>query len=432
MKVYKFGGASVKDAQGFKNAASIVQNHSANGELLIIISAIGKTTNMLEAVWQDAVHKRSYTDNLNRVIDNHLNIARDLFTNSTHLVFQQLDQLFIKLEKVLQKDTYDHPDYLYDQTVSFGELLSTTIMTAFLNESEVQSKLIFAKYYIQTNDQWREGQVDWEYSEAIIQTNLTPILRKYVVVTQGFIGGTIDNHTTTLGRDGSDYSAAIFGACLLAESVTIWKDVEGVLSADPRRIEGGKLFERIPYRDAAEMTYYGANVVHPKTIRPLALKKIPLYVKPFLQPEKPGTCIGNFTAEKLHPAMIFKANQSLITLQPRDFTNVSQSALGRLFQELSRLSIKINVVANSALTFSVCADTHKEKLEELQRLFKKYYQIEIRHGLELITIKNFTNEAVDQFRSLPNIVLVHRTVANYQIVHQPEHEVEYDPKTQAV
>ncbi|MCS6833602.1 MAG: aspartate kinase [Flammeovirgaceae bacterium] len=387
MRVFKFGGASVKSAEAVQNIANIIRRYAEEKKLLIVVSAMGKTTNALEEVWKKSLQRENYAENIAQIKHYHLDIVSKLFADKSHPIYAHIEKLFFSLEQQAKKPAKDANQH-YDQVVSYGEIISSTIVAAYLNEVGIETEYIDARQYIQTDRNWREGIVDLDWSEKLVKADLLDILQEKIILTQGFIGGTIGMQTTTLGREGSDYSAAIFAYCLDADSVTIWKDVPGILNADPRRIKNTKMYERLTYLEAAEMTYFGASVIHPKTIRPLALKDIPLNVRSFIHPEEPGTSIGNFEQENTVPAIIFKPKQSILKFEERDFLNVNRADLGTIFDELALLGIKINMMMNSAITFTICADTEPEKFKKIEARLSEEFNITMHHNLELITVKN--------------------------------------------
>lgn len=418
MKVFKFGGASVKDADAVRNVKSVIANFSDKKELVVVVSAMGKTTNKLEALLEAYHANEDYLAIIDELRKFHFDIANELFLNKDAVIFKQLERLLFILEGKFKENIQD-PDELYDQVVCFGELISTHLISAYLNQEEVPTQFIDARIYVQTSETWREGQVDFDWTEKMMKAELPPLLENHVLVTQGFIGGTISNRTTTLGREGSDFSAAIFAYCLDAESLTIWKDVPGVMNADPRRVSSAELYETISYKYAAEMTYYGASVIHPKTIRPLALKQIPLNVKSFINPADQGTTIGNFEMKSPKTAIIFKKDQSLLRFEEKDFLNVNKANLGVVFSELSRLNIKINLMRNSALSFTICADTNSRKFDKIQKVLENKFKVSITDGLELITIRNYKDDSLEAFPiETSEILLEQKTEKNYQIVRQ--------------
>ena len=411
MKVFKFGGASVKSAAGVRNIASIIRTF-AGDKLLVVISAMGKTTDALERLVALARAKKDYTLELTPIRQYHDAMVAELITD-TAAAQNHLAELFAELEAALQRTGDD--DQVYDQVVSFGEILSTSIISHFLQEQGFNTRWIDARVYIATDTTFREGKVDWRKTEQQVQP-LKPILEQHIIITQGFIGRTPEGLTTTLGREGSDYSAAIFASCLQAQSVTIWKDVPGVMNADPKRLSGAIVFEELPFREAAEMTYYGANVIHPKTIKPLANKNIPLYVRNFTDPTLPGTKIHECTVDHLPPLIVFKENQCLISCKVTDYTFISEEHLSLIFHALTELDIHLNVLQNSAISFSFCIDYRESKLfkliEKLQKNFEVYYNL----GLTLITIKNYDEKTFDTYRKRPGVLLEQSSRSTLQIL----------------
>ncbi|HYG19427.1 MAG TPA: aspartate kinase, partial [Ohtaekwangia sp.] len=320
MKVFKFGGASVKSATGVRNVASIIAQYPPQG-LLIVVSAMGKTTNSLENVLSAVRAGRNASHLLDELYEYHLSVMKPLFP-SAHSVYAAVDQIISELRAALTQ-SYDDYDMVYDQVVAKGELISSTIVHHHLADHGLPSTWLDARACIATDNTFREGKVDWNKTMAEI-AKVKPLLTHGIVITQGFIGQTEDGLTTTLGREGSDFTAAIFASCLDAESVTIWKDVPGVMSADPKRLPDATVFSELPYREAAEMTYYGASVIHPKTIKPLANKGIPLWVKNFDDPALPGTIIHDCTVANLPPLIVFKENQCLVSCKVTDFTFITE------------------------------------------------------------------------------------------------------------
>lgn len=415
MKVFKFGGASLKNAQAIRNMANIVKLQ-ANTQLLVVVSAMGKTTNALEGVLNTFYKKGDHQTEVDAIKAYHLSICHDLFPSPVTIT-SKLNQLFSDLLKKFD-GTHDY-DQVYDQTVSYGELLSSVIVEQYLSSTGIQTNWVDARNYIITDATYREGKVDWRRTEER-SISLKQVLQKNVIVTQGFIGGTEHGHnTTTLGREGSDFTAAIFASSLLAESVTIWKDVPGVMSADPKRLPNAIVFDELPYKEAAEMTYYGASVIHPKTIKPLALKQIPLYVKCFDDPSLPGTKIHECHVENLPPLIVFKENQCLISCKVLDYTFLNEHQLSAIFHALSELDIKINVMQNSAISFSFCVDFRENKvmllINKLQQLFEVYYNT----GLTLITVKNYNEETFNTYRKKSGVLIEQSSRSTLQVLVKP-------------
>jgi aspartate kinase len=411
LNVFKFGGASVQKASSVRNVARIIKSHTQN-PLLIVISAIGKTTNALEKVLEAHAHGIDFQPLLNKIRDDHFTIMRDLFPEK-HFLFNEIHEDFRNIEKSLNKK--GEFDFVYDQVVSWGEILSSKILATFLQEEEIPVQWIDSRKYIRTDSAWREGKVDWNETEKKCQT-LLPLLLEKIIVTQGFLGSNENGNTLTLGRDGSDFSAAIFASCLDASSVTIWKDVPGVMNADPKRLPAAVVFEELPFREAAEMTYYGASVIHPKTIRPLATKNIPLYVKNFDDPVLAGTKIHECTVFQLPPLIVFKENQCLISCKVTDYTFFQEEQIGIIFDALLKQNVKINVMQNSAISFSFCIDFRESKvaklIEELSKNFEVYYNT----NLTLITVKNYDAKTFEEYRSKPGVILEQSSRSTLQVL----------------
>jgi len=404
----------VRNAAAIRNVASIVLPHR-DQPLVVVVSAMGKTTNALERVVSAFLSGADFKPELASIRSYHESVVNELF-NDKHPVRQQIEDDFQILVANLTPGR--PPDELYDQVVSLGEILATRIIAAFLESEGVPALWTDAREYICTDDTFREGKVDWDKTEAQIRS-LIPELESHVLITQGFIGRTPQGLTTTLGREGSDYTAAIFGACLNASNVTIWKDVPGVMNADPKRIKDAKPFDELPFREAAEMTYYGASVIHPKTIKPLANRGIPLLVKNFDNPALEGTRIHESTVELLPPLIVFKENQCLISCGVTDYTFVDEQQLGLIFHLLSRQNLKVNVMQNSAISFSFCVDFREDKvldlIEELSGHFTVYYNT----GLTLITVKNYDEATYQQYRGSLGVILEQSSRSTLQVLIKP-------------
>ncbi|MGJ1430504.1 aspartate kinase [Sphingobacterium spiritivorum] len=396
MQVFKFGGASVRDAESIKNVASIILQYKEE-PLLVVVSAIGKTTNALEELTKTFFQQSGDAfELLNEVKKSHFSILDQLFADHSHPIFDEIANAFVEIEWILEEEPLDTYDYLYDQIVSLGELLSSRIIAAYAAHMGVQSKWTDARDYIFTDNTYREGKVDWQKTEDKIREELPILLDDYVLITQGFIGSTSENFTTTLGREGSDYSAAIFAACLNAESVTIWKDVPGVLNADPKWFEKTQLIPELSYTDAIELTYYGATVIHPKTIKPLQNKKIALHVRSFIDSTQPGTTIKSTNQTLPVPSFIFKVDQVFINISPRDFSFIVEDNLSHIFNLFHMHRIKINMMHNSAIQFSVAVDNTGDNVTALLEELEKRYKVTVESGLELITIRYYNQETIDR------------------------------------
>lgn len=393
MQVYKFGGASVKDTENIQNVVRIVKKSS--GPLLVVVSAIGKTTDQLVRITDCYFHQNKQAFQLLTALkQQHDDLLEELFP-SDHPIFDEIANTFVEIEWILEEEPQDEYDYLYDQIVSIGELLSSKIVAAYA-EMQLPVRWADARDFIQTDNTHREAKVDWKKTEEKIRKDLPAILDKSVVFTQGFIGSTTENFTTTLGREGSDYSAAIFAASLNAETVTIWKDVPGVLNADPKWFDRTELIPELSYTDAIELTYYGATVIHPKTIKPLQNKKITLNVRSFIDPEEPGTQIKSTNQTLPIPSFIFKVNQVFISIQPRDFSFIVEDNLSHIFDTFHRNRIKINMMHNSAISFVVSIDDTGDNVWNLLEQLEKRYKVSVATGLELITIRYYNQQTIDR------------------------------------
>jgi len=405
MDIFKFGGASVKDAEGVKNIANIIRDYKT-GKLLIVISAMGKITNKLEELTHAYLNR---DENAHAIFDEikrfHFQIIDTLFEDKKNPVYDDVANSFVEIDWLIEDEPDNDAGYIYDQIVSIGEVVSTKIVVAWLNYVNIQSMWADARNFIQTDNTYKEGKVDWTKSNQIIQKDLAPLLAQNVVVTQGFIGGTSENYTTTLGREGSDYSAAIFASCLDAAAVTIWKDVPGVLNADPKWFDQTEMLEQLSYHDAIELTYYGATVIHPKTIKPLQNKGIPLFVRSFLQPSGAGTAITKESNPLPVPSFIFKVNQALISIFPKDYSFIIEENLSNIFDLFHKHRIKINTMLNSAISFSVSVDDHPDQVERLIQDLSGEFTIKYNTNLELVTIRYYNQETIDRVTVAKDILL---------------------------
>ncbi|PWS33804.1 aspartate kinase [Pedobacter paludis] len=396
MDIFKFGGASVKDADGVKNLANIVRDYK-KGKLLIVISAMGKITNKLEELTQAFLAQSDQTHSIFEEIKHfHFSIIEALFEGNPNPVYDDVANTFVEIEWLIEDEADSNPDYIYDQIVSIGEVVSTKIVAAWLNESGSKALWADARNFIQTDNTYREGKVDWDKTNQIIQKDLIPLLNENIIVTQGFIGGTSENYTTTLGREGSDYSAAIFASCVNADALTIWKDVPGVLNADPKWFDETEKIPQLSYHDAIELTYYGATVIHPKTIKPLQNKGIPLFVRSFIQPEGAGTAITKENNPLPVPSFIFKVNQALISIFPKDYSFIIEENLSNIFELFHKHKIKINTMLNSAISFSVSVDDNTDKIEKLIQALASEFTVKYNKGLELVTIRYYNQQTIDR------------------------------------
>ena len=392
MRVFKFGGASVKDASSVKNVVKVLEEVGHENTLLVV-SAMGKTTNAMEDVVNAYFKDKSLLPAaVHEVIQYHDNILHDLFPNDKHPVFASVKTLFDEVQGFLVWNKSPKYGFVYDQVVGYGELVSTTILSAYLNEIGIANQWLDVRTLIKTNDDYRDAIVNWEKT----QINVTEKIDKSKLnITQGFLGSDDNNFTTTLGREGSDYTAAILAYCLNAEEVTIWKDVPGVLNADPRYFEKTELLNKISYREAIELAFYGASVIHPKTLQPLQRKEIPLHVKSFINPKDKGTTVGKgIGIEPKVPCFIVKKNQVLMKLSSLDFSFIVEDSISELFKLLHDHQMKVDLIQNSAISFSVCVDNKFGKLEELLNLLKSRFKVVHHEGVSLYTIRHFDTEAL--------------------------------------
>lgn len=412
MKVFKFGGASVKDANAIKNVSAILTRFSGQ-KILVVVSAMGKTTNKLEEIVAALLAKdqKTFVGLVDELQAFHEEIAAGLFPEKHFQIFEHLEDLFTDLRAQIQRDLSDNHSFVYDQIVSLGELLSSRIVNAYLLEQGLNSQWLDARTVIRTDNHYQEGQVDWSKTQELCESKVLPLYDLHdILLTQGFIGHTSEGFTTTLGREGSDYTAGIFAFCCAAKEVTIWKDVPGMLNADPKYFADTKLLEEISFKEAIELSYYGASVIHPKTVQPLQQKDIPLYVKSFLDPEAKGTKISSAADRDAHiPSFIVKKDQILLTLSSNDFSFIAEKHLSAIFDHLAQLQLPINIMQNSALNFSILADHKKVKLDALKTVFDGAFKVRYNEGLELVTIRHYNQATIDQMTTGKEIILEQRT-----------------------
>ncbi len=421
MQVFKFGGASVKDADGVKNVAEVLKQFPGE-KTTVVISAMGKTTNALERLAKAFFYK---TEDAEPVLEEikayHFDICHHLFPSPSHIIYTDLENTFVELHWAIEDEPTHGFDFEYDQIVSIGEVLSTKIVSAYLNEIGLKNKWVDVRGLVQTDNSYREGKVDFELTHKLIERDLQPVFNIFdLVITQGFIGGTSENFTTTLGREGSDYTASIIAYCLNAKNVTIWKDVPGVLNADPKWFAHTKKIDELSYHDAIELTYYGATVIHPKTIKPLQNKNIPLYVKSFLKPKDEGTIIRDGEKRLNIPSYIFKVDQVLISIQPKDFSFIAEDNLSDIFELFSRHGVKINLMQLSAISFSVCCDDPADKIKGLVSELQSQFKVLYNSGLELMTVRYYTQDTIDALTKNKVILLEQRSRFTVQMVMKNE------------
>ena len=433
MKVFKFGGASIKDADSVRNVASLMKKFSGE-KIIVVVSAMGKTTNALEKLVpletladafclpKGASKKEDAKSILEQIKKYHLDIVKNLFSSSDHSIYKDLNTVFTSMEQNINRTPSDSYNKEYDQIVSLGEIISSKIVSAYLNEVSFKNNWLDVRDVIKTDDTYREGKVDWEKTAANLTPNPSPAGEGNaesggeVKVTQGFLGQTPDGFTTTLGREGSDYTAAILAYCTNAESVTIWKDVPGVMNADPKWFDETQLIDHMSYQDAIELSYYGATVIHPKTIKPLQNKKIPLYVRSFIKPDAKGTLINNEKSHLPIPCFIFKVNQILLSISPKDFSFIVEENFSDIFKIFAEHQVKINVMQNSAISFSVCTDSDERKIPELIKTLQKKFRVLYNEDLELITIRYYNQSTIDRVCIGKKVFLEHKSRYTVQLV----------------
>lgn len=418
MKVFKFGGASVRDAAAVKNVAGVLSLFQKE-QLLVVVSAMGKTTNALEQL-AEAYFKKQKTKHAiyNEIKSFHDGIIAGLLQHQNSNAYDDIENLFIELECMLETKPESSFDCVYDQIVSYGEVFSSRIISAYLNETGHRNRWMDAQNFITTDNTYREGRVDWETTQDMISKKLKPIVNKQMVVTQGFIGRSQDLKTVTLGREGSDYSAAIFAYGLDAESVTIWKDVDGVMNGDPKKIKNAIKLDALSYTHAIEMAYYGATVIHPKTIQPLQSKHIPLYVKSFINPKGKGTTVSTKAKEKNIPTYISKHDQVLVSISSKDFSFIVEDNLSGIFALLAKHRMNINLMQNSAISFSICVNNKPEQLALLKEELADHFIVKSNEGVELLTVMNYDDKGLKKIVGKRNILLEQRTRTGVQFVLQ--------------
>lgn len=418
MKVYKFGGASVKDASGIKNLANIVSKE--NSCLIVVVSAFGKTTNALELVLRSwLAGEKKFRDSLDNIYLYHLSFIEELFP-SGNPVKGKIDRSFAKLKEYLNSAKRSSYDYEYDQVVSNGEVWSTIIVAEYLKKAGLHAEWVDIRENLVTDDRYRDANILWSEStnrlKAVFDFKKSPVF-----VTQGFIGGTVSGQNTTLGREGSDYTAAILANILDAESVTVWKDVPGVLNADPKWLPDAQKLDEISYKEAVEMTFSGAKVIHPKTIKPLHNKNIPLHVRSFLVPEEKGTVIkADATLRKATPIYIKKEDQILISILPKDFSFVMGDNLGMIFHSFMLHGIKVNLVEASAVSIDVCVDDERSKVDALIDDLKNEFSAIYNESVEMLSIRHYTAEAINRITNGRDILLEQRTRSTVRFVVRQE------------
>lgn len=416
MKIFKFGGASIKDALGVKNVANILQQEGASN-CLLVISAMGKMTNAFENIVNSYVNndQEKLVESIDFTINYHTKIINDLFQDE-HVIHQNITILFGEMIHFLAKNIAKEYDYLYDQIVCYGELLSTTIVSEYLTDIGVTNTWKDVRKLVITDAVYRDATLNWLETEQLIKTQIDS---SKLTIVQGFIGGNSNGNTTTLGREGSDYTAAIFAYCLDAKNVTIWKDVLGVLNADPREFKETQLLNQISYEETIEMAFYGASVIHPKTIKPIQNKQIPLYVRSFNDLNSPGTKVSSgITIEPIVPCFIVKKNQVLVSISTRDFSFMVEDNISDIFKLLHTYQLRVNLIQNSAISFSVCVDNSFNHFDQFYDEIKLVFKASFIKGVDLYTVRHFTNNSLNKIHNLGRSILSQINKNTAQIIIQ--------------
>lgn len=416
MKVFKFGGASIKDASAIRNVCDIIKTYG-DGPLFVVVSASGKTTNALELVADSYYHgKNDLQDNLDVVRSHHQQIIDALFEEQQKAAVEDaVANVLIALDWQLEEERMETYDYVYDQVVSVGEQLSTLIVSHYLTGQSVDNHWLDVRDILKTDDTYREASVDWELTAQLVDEIVKPIMSDKMVITQGFLGCTAENATTTLGREGSDYTAAIFANLLDAEAQYVWKDVPGILNGDPRVWDETELIEEMTYHEAIEMTFYGAQVIHPKTIKPLQNKQIPLLVRSFVEPASTGTKIYRALQEPIYPPIrVIKPNQALINLHTKDFSFIEEYVMSKIIRAFSKANIKINMMQNAAILFQASVDFSQDKIDVLVQDLNRFFDIHIDKHLTLLTLRHYNQKVIEACCGDKNVLLEQKRSTTYQ------------------
>ena len=400
----------MKDADSVKNVLRVLSIQGFE-RCLIVVSAMGKTTNALERVVEFYFNKSDYQQEIAKIKEEHIQIARGLFDENHH-VFSEIKLFFDDIESFLRRNKSPNYNFVYDQVVTCGEMISSKILSVYLSDNEMGNQWLDARDFIKTDTNYREGVVNWEETEK----NISQLDKAKTYVTQGFVGSDENNFTVSLGREGSDYSAAIFAYCLDAKDMTIWKDVPGVMTGDPRKFENVELLSNISYEEAIEMAYYGASVIHPKTLQPLKQKSIPFFVKSFINPEKAGTKIGISTENQLLESYILKENQVLMRISTRDFSFIAEDHISFIFRELAKRNIKVSLMQNSAISLALCLEDKFNNIDELEAELEQDFNTEIVKNMSLFTIRNARLENLDKLYEGKNVLLEQITKTTVQMI----------------
>ena len=410
MKVFKFGGASVKDAESVKNVAKVLETQGFE-KCLLVVSAMGKTTNALEKVMEYYFKKEDFQNEIEKIKQSHLEITKGLFEEN-HSIFSEVALFFDDLEAFLRRNKSPNYNFVYDQVVSCGEMISSKILSDYLNVIGFSNSWLDARDYIKTDDSYREGVVNWQETEA----NISKLGKEQSYVTQGFIGSEDNNFTVTLGREGSDYSAAIFAYCLNADAMTIWKDVPGVMTGDPRKFENVTLLSNISYEEAIEMAYYGASVIHPKTLQPLKQKNIPFYVKSFVEPMKPGTKVGISDKNQSEESYILKENQVLMNISTRDFSFIAEDHISQIFNLLAKYKVKVSLMQNSAISLALCLEDKFGKIDVVHEELNQKFNTDLVKNVSLYTVRNANLDELSKIYENKKVLLEQISKKTVQIV----------------
>ncbi len=418
MKVFKFGGASINSANRFKNTANIIQSFSGE-KLLIVISAMGKTTNALETIVNAYFEgrKEEALQLFEQLKNNHLDLVKYLNVTHWQASENKLKDLFTEIEWLLHDKPVRRYDYYYDQIVCCGELFSSSILSHYLEEQKSKVKWLDVRDIIRTDNNFRDAAIDWEFTDNRVKDSVLPLFDEFdIVITQGFIGATDENESTTLGREGSDYSAAIFANLLNGESVTIWKDVDAVMSADPKKYPDASILNELSFTEVIEMAYYGAQVIHPKTIKPLQNKNIPLLVKSFLDPSLKGTVISKAISKNLPPIIVNKEKQVMIQFKSKDFSFVDDKPVQELHELFQQIRLRPNVSQHTAISLICCFDDHAEKIDQLAAAASEIFDVELERNLSMLTIRHYTDEKIDNLTKGKQILLEQKTITTVQMI----------------
>lgn len=417
MKVFKFGGASLKNPQAIRNVVSILKRYREE-RLFIVVSAFGKTTNGLEAVMKSIGQPAALAEHFNKVKAAHFEVLEELFEGRPP-VYDKVNAIFDDMKSYTTSAIDGDYDYRYDQIVSKGEVLSSTIVAAYLDAEGLPTSWLDIRKTIRTDATYRDANVDWDVTEQQFQATVPAMLDKGFVLSQGFLGGTAEGVTTTLGREGSDYTAAIASYCLNADSMSVWKDVPGILTADPRLFKNVTKIDRLSFKEAIEMTYYGAKVIHPKTIKPLQNKSIPLFVKSFVDPDGEGTMISENLESTYPPVIVVEKNQALLQVSRRDFSFVAEDSLSQLFALFARHRVKVNMMQNTAIGFSICVNNIPERIQPLMNDLRKEYKVFRDSNMELITVRHYRVEILESLKAGKMVYLEERIRNTAKMVLKP-------------